>query len=304
MIDAPLPGWQVAGRVMWRLFALMVAWVLVQGVAESVLSPVWGIVSRAVGEPVPLYPVSSLIGALGGCWAGLRFLDIVPWSVLGLEAGTWRTRPLLSGFAVGTTAILLTVGVLWLLGMLRVETGASSIGGIVADSWGGTALRLFVVLAPAALWEELIFRGYLYHVAVEATPTASPGSQRLLARLSSAIAFGAVHLSNPGAGVQTTVIVVLAGWCLALVRERQGLPGAWSAHLAWNWIMAAVLHVPVSGLPFATPGYRTILDGPAWVTGGSWGPEGGIIAAFVLGAAALWARRSDSFSLPEVSTRS
>jgi hypothetical protein len=71
------------------------------------------------------------------------------------------------------------------------------------------------------------------------------------------------------------------------VREHTGsLPAAWGAHLAWNWIMAAVLHVPVSGLPFDTPGYRAVLQGPAWLTGGGWGPEGGAVALVVMGAGA------------------
>jgi hypothetical protein len=60
--------------------------------------------------------------------------------------------------------------------------------------------------------------------------------------------------------------------------------------------MAAVLHVPVSGLPFATPGYRAVITGPDWLTGGSWGPEGGVLAAFVLGGAAVGAHRMTSSS--------
>ena len=47
--------------------------------------------------------------------------------------------------------------------------------------------------------------------------------------------------------------------------------------------MAAVLHVPVSGLPFATPGYRAALSGSDWISGGAWGPEGGLVAMLVLG---------------------
>jgi hypothetical protein len=213
-------------------------------------------------------------------------MDDVPWAVLGIGEGTWKGRPLVVGTALGTAAILLTATVLWGAQQLRFETVSPA--AYVGDSWIGTALRLMLVLAPAALWEELAFRGYLYAVADEATPA---GQGTLLARSASSVAFGLVHLMNPGAGVRTTLIVMLAGWCLCVVRERVGLPAAFTAHLAWNWVMAAVLHVPVSGLPFATPGYRAVVDGPAWLTGGSWGPEGGVVAALVLGGAAAWGQR-------------
>ena len=56
------------------------------------------------------------------------------------------------------------------------------------------------------------------------------------------------------------------------------------AHFAWNWVMAVPLHAPVSGLRFESPGYSAIVTGPEWLSGGSWGPEGGLFA--VLGMVA------------------
>jgi hypothetical protein len=44
-------------------------------------------------------------------------------------------------------------------------------------------------------------------------------------------------------------------------------------------VQAAVLHSAVSGLPLPTPGYRLADNGPTWLTGGTWGPEGGLAAA-------------------------
>lgn len=271
-------------RVAWRLVAFGIAWILVVGIVESLAAPLFGALSRLVGEPVAMYPYSMLLGVLAGCWAGLRALDDVPWSVLGMSEGTWRVRPLLVGVGLGTAAILLTAAVLWLAQLLHFERVSPL--ATVGESWTGTAFRLLLLLAPAALWEEIAFRGYLHAVAVEATPV---GQGPLLARAATSVAFGMVHLMNPGAGVRTTAIVMLAGWCLSLLRERLGLPAAFTAHLAWNWVMAAVLHMPVSGLPFATPGYKAVVTGPVWLTGGAWGPEGGAVAALVLGGAAVWA---------------
>jgi hypothetical protein len=267
-------------RVPWRLLSFGVAWVLAQGIAESVLGPLFGLLSRSVGETVPMYPFTMLIGVASACYAALRFVDDVPWSVMALGDGAWQGKRIAGGALVGTAAILGTAGILWVVGALRLEampTASLDGAAFVQDSWGGTALRLLLLLGPAALWEELVFRGYLYAVAEEA-------AGRWVARLSSSVAFGAVHLMNPGANVRTTLVVMLAGLCLCLVRERTGsLPAAWSAHLGWNWVMAAVLHVPVSGLPFATPGYRATLSGSDWISGGAWGPEGGLVAMLVLG---------------------
>ena len=281
----------VAVRVPWRLLSFGIAWILAQGIAESVLGPLAGVVARRIGESVPVYPWSTLIGVAVACWVALRFVDDVPWSVMALGDGVWHWRRLCSGALVGATAILATASILWLLGALHFERAPTRTAdgvAVVSDGWIGTALRLLWVLGPAALWEELVFRGYLYAVAREA-------AGRWVARLSSSVAFGAVHLMNPGANARTTVVVVLAGLCLCLVRERtNSLPAAWSAHLAWNWVMAALLHVPVSGLPFATPGYRAVPRGSDWITGGAWGPEGGLVAMLVLGTAmAVGLRRRD-----------
>lgn len=288
----------VVGRALWRLGAFALAWIFVQVIAESLVGPLFAAASRAVGEPIPMYPFTMLAGCLGGCWVGWRYQFAAPWAHLGFAGAAWHPARLAAGFVIGTLAIGATVALLWSVGFVQFDATPLSVDGIMADSWGGTALRLLVLLAPSALWEEMAFRGYLQAAAKEA------GNSDAVARLAQAVAFGAIHLTNPGAGVRTTLVVMLAGWCLALVRERSGLPAAWTAHLAWNWVMAAVLHMPVSGLPFATPGYRAVITGPEWLTGGSWGPEGGLLAALVLGAAAFVAHRRSSQHVPSDSPSS
>lgn len=294
------PRWLYAApgrlRAIWRLTVFGLAIAVMQPVAESFLAPLFGAISRGVGERVEAYPWITMVSIAGALTLALRFVDHAPWRNVALDTSAWRVRTLAVGLALGTCSIGGTFALLWISGAVHFSSVSTSLGvsldplstdNVVwsSASWSATALRLAAFLAPAALWEELLFRGYLWTVAEDA------GGVRL-ARWSTAVAFGAVHLMNPGANVISTALVVLAGFCLGAIRERSGsLAAAWMAHFAWNWVMAALLHVPVSGVPFDTPGYRTTITGPAWWTGGSWGPEGGAAALLVLGTALLFSMR-------------
>ncbi|MBL0171809.1 MAG: CPBP family intramembrane metalloprotease [Gemmatimonadaceae bacterium] len=270
-------------RAIWRLTAFGLALLVFQPVTESILAPLFGVMSRAVGEPVAAYPWITLTSVVAALVLALRVIDEVPWRAAALGEGTWRPRVLLFGLLLGAAAITFTVVALWATGSAHIQAVSDSLGAVGTESntWAPSALRVAMVLAPAALWEELVFRGYLWSVAEDAGGVA-------LARWATAVAFGAVHVLNPGAGLWSTAVVTLAGFCLGAVRERTGsLGAAWLAHFAWNWVMAAVLHVPVSGMSFEMPGYRTVVRGATWWTGGEWGPEGGGAALLVMSGALL-----------------
>jgi uncharacterized protein len=134
-------------------------------------------------------------------------------------------------------------------------------------------LRALVLLAPFAFAEELLLRGYVLTVLRQAL------GWRAAVGLTSVV-FGLLHISNPGANTGSIAMVILAGVLLGGIMILTGsLYAATAAHLAWNWLMAGVLHAPVSGLDLATPDYRLVDAGPDWITGGVWGPEGGAGAA-------------------------
>jgi hypothetical protein len=87
------------------------------------------------------------------------------------------------------------------------------------------------------------------------------------------------------------VNIAVAGIFLSLAFYSPG--GMWTAvgaHLGWNATLAA-LAAPVSGLPFDIPYIDYRSGGPGWLTGGAFGPEGGLLATVALTAtAALVAR--------------
>lgn len=102
------------------------------------------------------------------------------------------------------------------------------------------------------------------------------------------VVFGLFHLANPGAGVLALAGVTAAGLLLgALVLRTGSLWPAIGAHLGWNWALAFLGDVAVSGLEVAdAPGYDGVARGAAWLSGGGFGVEASLVAVSMLGLAA------------------
>jgi hypothetical protein len=139
-------------------------------------------------------------------------------------------------------------------------------------SWWGEAGRSTALLLPAAFFEELFIRGYVFAVLRRAAGWRT-------ALVVTSIVFGLLHAANPGADGESILAVIVAGFFLgAIFLFTRSLYAAGAAHFAWNWIMAGALHIAVSGIPSRDPDYRVVETGPDWLTGGPWGPEGGAAA--------------------------
>ena len=160
---------------------------------------------------------------------------------------------------------------------LTFGSDAGSAGEAVA-----TMGRALLVLAPAAAAEEAIFRGY--PIQVLARVGGAP-----LAVLTTSAAFAAVHAGNPAIGPLALANIFLAGVLLGVVYLRTAsLWAATALHLGWNWGMAGLFDLPVSGLGWIdVPGFEPWVVGPAWWNGGAFGPEGGAIGTLVFVAATV-----------------
>jgi membrane protease YdiL (CAAX protease family) len=264
------------GRVL--LFCLLFA--LLDIAASGLLGgPLVWLAARS-GQRVEIDDLLMLGAALGATALMVRAVDVRPWRDLGLARDAARPRPVGAGWCIGFAAIGLVCALLFAVGWLRIAPSAPG-------SSLGAAARLTFVLVPAAFAEEVLCRGYLLTVVRERAGWA--GAIGL-----TSLAFGLLHAANPGATVESVLLVTLAGIFLAAIRVvYDSLYAAWSAHAAWNWLMAVPLHAPVSGLRLEAPDYRTVSTGPAWITGGAWGPEGGLAAGLgmMAGLAYLYTRR-------------
>jgi membrane protease YdiL (CAAX protease family) len=250
----------------------IVGFLAVAGVAIGLLEL---LVTLATGRP-PRGEIASVtistVALLVATALFVRGVDKNPWSAVWLDRDAARPRTLALGFAIGAFAIGVPTALLivahWLAG-----APASS------GSWVAAAISSAALLLPAALLEELATRGYVLSVLRDAWGWGA-------AVTVTSIVFGLLHLMNNGVNFESVVLVTLAGFFLAAVLyATKSLYAAWMAHFAWNWTMAAVFHVAVSGIPLETPNYRYVDAGPDWATGGVWGPEGGIPAGIGMLAA-------------------
>jgi len=269
-------------RAPWRILIFLAATYL-SGVAASVLlAPVLARVFSLIGLRVTTDGWVIVAALLGGTAFSLRYVDKRPWSDAWLDRNAARPALLARGFVLGALAIglptLLLLGIRW----MRAEPTAHA-------SLLAASIRVSMVLLPAALYEELATRGYIFAVLRDAI-----GWRSGLVAMS--IIFGLLHLRNPGATAESVILVILAGVFLGLVViATKSLYAAWMAHFAWNWTMAVLFHTAVSGLPLEAPDYRVVDAGPDWITGGPWGPEGGAAGGLgMLGAVVYLYPRSNA----------
>lgn len=258
----------------WRLATFVLASSVGVLGLRVVLSPLSGWIAGATGIPVSTYAwVWTMAGGLliGHVWT---FQQVEPrgWTYVGLGRAALTAPAVAGGFALGATAIAVPSLLLLGLGWLRVVPAPEG------DSLGA-GVRTLGLLVPGALWEELLVRGFAFAVLREAW-----GTWRAL--LATSAVFGLLHLQNVGATAQSVAAVTLAGVFLGMVLVRTGsLYATWAAHLAWNFVIAGVLHAAVSGIGLSAPDYRVVDTGPDWATGGVWGPEGGLFAGLGMLAA-------------------
>jgi membrane protease YdiL (CAAX protease family) len=146
--------------------------------------------------------------------------------------------------------------------------------------WGYAALWAVVFLC-VGLFEEFLFRGY-------AQFTLATGIGFWPAATALSAAFGAVHLFNPGEGKVGALSVFAIGMFFCLTLRRTG--NLWFAvglHAAFDWGETFLFSVPDSGL--VAPGHllNSSFHGPVWLTGGTVGPEGSVMAFAVVALATV-----------------
>ncbi len=267
-------------RALWRIVLFLVlAFVVVWGLADfaalvlpSGLSEIWEITLESLVLVLGLFIASAIM---------MRWIEHRPVAALGLPLDRDIWRGWLIGAAIGGGFMALVVAAQTLIGWLRPAPDAGSLA-----SWLEVVSGLGVMFCMAAAAEELLMRGYAFQVLVEGTGVWP-------AVIVSSLLFALLHLGNPNVDAIALVNIGLAGVIMAGAYLRtRSLWVAIGVHWAWNWMMAAVFDLPVSGLDFDVPGYDTMELGPDHFTGGVFGPEAGLVVTLLALPLIVWIFRT------------
>lgn len=233
-----------------------------------------------------IFRLILLASALLAGFLCTRWLEGLPWRALGLTLHAHWSRDFVAGSLIGIASLALATAIAATAGGLRFTASPRTMLLQVVQ----TLVLSAVLFIFAALAEEALFRGYPLQ-------TLTRANLAWLAILLTSVPFAFIHLQNPNVVKGFTFInTALAGVWLAVAYLRtRSLWLPLGVHWAWNWALGSLFGLPVSGITTIAPNplLRGTDLGPAWLTGGSYGIEGGVACtiALIVSTLFIWRMR-------------
>ena len=224
--------------------------------------------------------IATVLGFGLATWLVGYRLNRRSWAAMGWGAPGRLGARLTAGVALGGVMAAAAV-------VLAVLLGGATLGPDAGAGFVAAAAPLALGLVAAALAEELVFRGYPLRRLADAVGP-------LVATALLGVGFGVAHLGNPNVTPLGAVnIGIAAVWLAAAFFSAGGMPLAWGLHFGWNAGLGLGFEAPVSGLAFDLPLVDYASGRHAWIDGGAFGPEGGLVGTllFAAGTAALLVAR-------------
>jgi membrane protease YdiL (CAAX protease family) len=202
----------------------------------------------------------------------LRVVDHRPFHSVGLPLHPRLGIEVLQGFLISFLMITLVFSIEYISGFIQVSWRGYDVLKIAAS-----LPAMFLFFLWFAFGEEVLFRGYMFQTLVE-------GTNKFIAVAGMSVTFGLFHLHNPNITFLAVINIILAGgWLSVAYLKTRTLWFPTMMHVTWNFFQGYVYSFPVSGLDWGQPSlFHLRQSGPEWITGGQFGPEGGILTTLVL----------------------
>jgi hypothetical protein len=232
-----------------------------------------------------------------GLWAWVRWSSGRPFWTLGFEHERVCSR-VLRGSVVAACMITAVTVMITLFGE-SFAPGLIQTLGVTAFGIRLASLLSYGVQGPA---EEVLFRGWLM-------PVLGARYRPIVGIVGSSALFSVAHGLSQGITAVGFLNLFLFGLFTAVYALAEG--GLWGVaawHGVWNWMQGDVFGFSLDGSPHVGL-VRSIQPlGPAIITGGAFGPEGGLACTAVLLsgtiAAIAWGQRRDRLRPVEISRAS
>lgn len=204
-------------------------------------------------------------------WLWIRFFEGRAFYTIGFTKQN-ALKKYFRGFLIGLGMLTVVVGTMAILGLINFDKA-----NITFDS--NTLWVVFVMLIGYMIQgasEEIIFRGWQLQVI-------GARYKPWLGILISSIIFALLHSLNSGVTIIAIVNIFLFGILLAFfVMRNNDIWAACGWHSAWNWAMASIYGLEVSGSHKIGSILNLSSSGPTYLSGGAFGPEASIITSVVL----------------------
>lgn len=264
--DGLRSGWSL---LLFGVFFLTLAY------AAQILAQIIGLANPRSPQFVAIEELVSFASAYVAALVMAR-LEHRPAGVYGLPLGQAFRKSFWLGIFLGFCEVTLLVGLIAAFG--GYSFGSLALPGSTLLGWGFLWAVAFLLVGFS---EEFLFRGYAQY-------TLARGVGFWPAAVCLSLVFGAAHLRNPGEGIVGALNVAITGLVFALALRRTG--NLWLAvgwHAAFDFGETFLFSVPDSGFVFDHHLSDAALHGPAWLTGGTVGPEGSVFGFLSMGISVL-----------------
>lgn len=133
----------------------------------------------------------------------------------------------------------------------------------------------FALMFTVAIIEEVLVRGIIFRIIEEKL-----GSY--IALTISSLLFGILHLGNAHSTILSSICITTAGFLFgAIFIYSRNLWVPIALHFAWNFTQSGIFGAITSGNEKTNSLLEAKIQGPTFITGGEFGPEGSIQAIII-----------------------
>ncbi len=203
----------------------------------------------------------------------VRWIEKRSLASVGLD-GEQKLKKFIMGLGVGIAMMGAIVIAIALSGGYIVGDFAPAFASPAALGWIALLLICFAVQSSV---EEFVFRGWLFSSIMRRWNTNA-------AFILTAAAFTFLHFSPRTPLLSLVMTFVFSIFACAWARRSNSIWGVMGWHTGWNWFTGTGFDLPITGLETQLPALlvKLVPVGPAYINGGSDGPEGSIYTVALL----------------------